>query len=214
MPETVLFPYPHPKSLGLIFNPKEAATLESVEKGSIAEKSGFKAGDALTSLDLQPLVSIADVQWVLHNTPGEGRRVIARVMRDGKDERLILTLPAGWRRTGDISWRSSTWGMRRMATGGILLEDLSAEDRAKLNLPEGGMALRAKHVGQYGPHAAAKNAGFLVGDVIVEFDGKTDLTSESAVIVHGVTNRMPGDKVPVTIMRGGKKMKLTLPMQE
>ncbi len=214
MPEAVLFPYPHPKSLGLIFNPKEAATLESVTAGSIAEKAGLKAGDVLLKLAGQPLVSIADVQWVLHNTAGEGGKLIAQVQRSRTPEEITLTLPAGWRRTGDLSWRSSTWGMRRMATGGILLEDLPAEDRAKLKLPNRIMALRAKHVGQFGPHAAAKNAGFLAGDVIVEFDGKTDFTSESAVIVHGVTNRKPGDKVSVTIMRGDKKMTLTLPMQE
>ena len=214
MPEDLLYPYPHPKTLGLIFNPKEAATLEKVEKSSIAEKAGLQAGDAILSLDGQPLVSIADVQWVLHNTPAEGRKVITRIMRGGEDQRVVLTLPAGWKRSGDLSWRSSTWGMRRMATGGILLEDVSAADRAKLKVPEGSMALRAKHVGQYGPHAAAKNAGFLAGDVIVEFDGKTDFTSESSLLAHGVTKLKPGDKVPVTLLRGGKKMTLTLPMQE
>jgi len=214
IPESVLFPYPHPKTLGLIFNPKEAATLESVVAGSIAEKAGLKAGDVILKLDGQPLVSIADVQWVLHNTSGEGGKLLAQVQRSSKSEEITLTLPAGWRRSGDLSWRSSTWGMRRMATGGILLEDVTEADRTKLGLAKDAMALRAKHVGQFGPHAAAKNAGFLVGDVIVEFDGKTDLTSESAVIVHGVTKLKPGDKVPVTILRGGKKMTLTLPMQE
>src|SRR6266545_1416368 len=44
MPEDVLFPYPHPKALGLILDPKERATVKAVEKDSVAEKSGLKAG--------------------------------------------------------------------------------------------------------------------------------------------------------------------------
>src|SRR5262245_24886866 len=31
MPDSVLFPYPHPKSIGLILDPKEAATVQKVE---------------------------------------------------------------------------------------------------------------------------------------------------------------------------------------
>ncbi len=33
-------------------------------------------------------------------------------------------------------------------------------------------------------------------------------------MAHGVTQRKPGDKVPVTVVRDGKKVELTLPMQE
>ena len=47
-----------------------------------------------------------------------------------------------------------------MVTGGLVLVSLSVEERKTLELPAGGMALRIKHVGQYGAHAAGKNAGF------------------------------------------------------
>jgi S1-C subfamily serine protease len=76
------------------------------------------------------------------------------------------------------------------------------------------MALRVKHVGQYGPHAAAKNAGFRVGDVLVEFDGRTDLKRETDILRHSVTAHKPGDRVAVTVLRDAKKVALTLPMQE
>jgi S1-C subfamily serine protease len=68
-------------------------------------------------------------------------------------------------------------------------------------------------VGEFGPHAAAKKAGFLKGDVIVEFDGRAHLTRESDVLLHGVTARRPGDRVPVTVWRDGRKLTLTIPMQ-
>ena len=94
------------------------------------------------------------------------------------------------------------------------MEELPAADRAKAGVADDAMALRVKHVGQYGPHAAAKNAGFRVGDVLVEFDGRTELKRETDVLRHGVTAHAPGDRVPVTILRDGKKVGLTLPMQE
>src|SRR5262249_25892972 len=64
-PEQLLFPYPHPKALGLILDPRTRATVRQVEKDSLAEKAGFEAGDRIVKLEGQPLLSIADVQWIL-----------------------------------------------------------------------------------------------------------------------------------------------------
>ena len=207
MPEDVLFPYPHPKAIGLTLDPKERATVEKVTPDTPAAKAGFQAGDAIVSLNGQPLLSMADVQWVLDRTPATGGTVKADVRRGGKAVEVTLTLAAGWRRADNISWRSSSWGLRRMALGGLLLEDPDGREHDA-------MALKVKHVGQYGPHATAKNAGFQVGDVIVSYDGRTDLHRETDVLAYGVTARRPGDKVPVTVVRGGKKVELTLPLPE
>lgn len=205
MPDKVLFPYPHPKSQGLILDPNEPATVKGVEPGTSAEKAGFKSGDAILSLDGQPLLSIADVQWVLQQQSGNGSELAAKVLRDGKPVDLTWKLTPGWRQADDLSWRSTSWGLRRMATGGMLLDDSPAD---------GGMALRVKHVGQLGPHAAAKEAGFRVGDVVVGYDGKTDLKRETDLLAYGVTARRPGDKVPVVVQRDGNRVTLTLPIQE
>lgn len=212
MPEQVLFPYPHPKSQGLILDPKERATVAKVEKDSPAEAAGFKVGDQIKSLGGDPLLSIADVQWVLHRAKPEGDILKAEVIRDGAAVELKFALPKGWRQREDISWRSSSWGLRRMATGGILLENIEGELPA--GVAKDGMALRAKHVGQFGPHAAAKNAGFQVGDVIVSYDGKTDLLRETDLLAHSLRSKKAGEKVPVTVIRAGKKLELMLPMQE
>ncbi|MCI0683333.1 MAG: PDZ domain-containing protein [Gemmataceae bacterium] len=214
IPEAVLFPYPHPKSIGLILDPKERATVLRVEPESPAARAGFQRGDVLARLAGQSLLSIADVQWVLHNTPAQGGAVQAEVRRNGQPQQVTLTLPAGWRQAGDLGWRSTSWGLRRMATGGLMLEELSVAERTKAGIPEDGMALRVKHVGQYGPHAAAKQAGFRVGDVLVEFDGRTDLKRETDVLAHGVTNRKTGERLAATVLRAGKRVSLMLPMQE
>ncbi len=68
-------------------------------------------------------------------------------------------------------------------------------------------------MGQYGPHAAGKNAGFQTDDVIVSFDGHTDLLTDSDVLRYGVTQHGPGDIVSVEVIRSGKRLMLQLPMQ-
>lgn len=213
IPEKVLFPYPHPKALGLVLDPKTRATVKSVKRDSPAARAGFKAGDDVRSLSGQPLLSMADVQWVLHNAP-ETAKLPAVVKRDGKDVRLTLALDSGWRRRDNISWRATSWSLRRMTTGGLKLEILPVEARRRLKVPRGEMALRVQHVGQYGAHAAAKRAGFRKGDVLVSFDGKTTLLRESDLMAYAVNAKMPGERVPVTVIRSRRRVKLTLPIQK
>jgi hypothetical protein len=213
IPEEILNPYPHPKSIGLILDPAFRATVKAVTPESIAEKTGLKSGDQIRSLNGQPILSMADVQWVLHQMPGSGGTLNAVVQSDNQERSLSLNLPDGWRRLDDISWRVSSWGYRRMVTGGLVLEAASDELRDQLKVPAESMALRIKHVGQYGPHAAAKNAGFKVDDVVVSYDGKSNLLTDSDVLRYGLTSLKPGEKVSVEILRNGERKKMTLPIQ-
>ncbi len=214
MPEQVLFPYPHPKVIGLVLDPKERASVVEVAADSPAAMSGLQAGDRIETLAGQPLLSMADVQWVLHHAAAAGATIPATVQRGGKSVSLDLKLPTGWRQKDNIAWRSSSWGLRRMATGGFFSEAMSAEDRKAAGVPATGMALKIKHVGQYAPHDAAKQAGLLNGDVVVEFDGQKDLVRESDLLAYGVTKHFPGDKIPVKILRNGKPMELTVTIRQ
>jgi hypothetical protein len=214
IPEQVLFSYPHPKTLGLILDPRERATVLRTEAASAAEQAGFHKGDVILKLEGQPLLSIADVQWVLHRASPDGVALKAEVQRGEGTAEVTLTLPKGWRQREDLSWRASSWGLRRMASGGMLLEELPAEDREKAGLADAAMALRVKYLGQSGPHAAAKQAGFRQGDVLLSVDGRTDLRRETDLLAQEVINHRPGDRVPVTVLRDGKKVDLMLPMQE
>jgi hypothetical protein len=215
IPEQLLFSYPHPKATGLILDPKERAKVLRAEKKSLAAGAGFEAGDVILRLGGQPLLSIADVQWVLHQAPADGTALKAEVKRGERTVALTLTLPKGWRRAEDISWRASTWGLRRMAAGGMLLEEMSAEDRKKAGLSETAMALRVKYAGQgNGPHGAAARAGVRQGDVVVSFDGQTDMRRETDLLAYALLNRKVGDEVKVTLLRDAKKMEVKLPMQE
>jgi S1-C subfamily serine protease len=196
-----------------LLNPDEAAAVREVQPGSLAETAGFRAGDQILQLEGQPLLSLADVQWVLHRVPASGGVVTAEVQRGQQQLQISLALPDGWRRLDNIAWRASAWGLRRMAAGGLQLEPVGADERGHDGIPTEGMALRVKHVGQFGPHAAAKNAGFQQGDVLIAIDGRTNLLTESDVLRYGVTERRAGENVPVQVLRGGQSRTLQLPLQ-
>lgn len=213
IPDETLFPYPHPKSIGLVMDTEERARVKEVKPETWAALAGFQAGDEILRLQGQPLLSIADIQWVLHRVPATGGEVVAQVRREGTLRELKLDLPADWRLAGDISWRVSSWGLRRMTTGGLVLREASDEERGELQVPSDKMALRVEYVGQYDEHAAAKREGFQKGDVLLSFDGRDDLRREADLFRHGVQQRKPGDRVDVDVLREGRRLKLKLPMQ-
>jgi S1-C subfamily serine protease len=158
---------------------------------------------------------MADVQWVLNRASPDGAELKAEVRRGEKMVKLTLSLPKGWRQRDDISWRVSSWGLRRMAAGGMIVEALSADERKSAGLPESGMALRVKGAGQgSGPHGAATRAGILKGDILTSFGGRDDLPRETDLLAFAVTKLKVGDKVPVTAIRDGKKLRFEMLIQD
>jgi hypothetical protein len=211
LPEQVLYPYPLPSVIGLTMDPSKCATITDVQDNSIAAKAGLQAGDEIVSLGGQPLVSTVDLQWVLHNAPASGS-VDVEYRRGQQTASTKLDLPEGWRSQSDLSWRPTTWDLRRMALGGLHLEDLSDEQRKERGIASDALALRAKHLGEYGEHAVAKNAGFRKEDVIVAVDSSTDRKSETELIAHALQKK-PGEKLAVTVLRGKERIELKLPVQ-
>jgi len=212
LPEKDLFPWPMPRVVGLEMDPESAATVLSVKKGSAAADAGFRKGDSITHADGQPIVSVADIQWVLHES-GSRASLPVVVKRSGKRRNLTLELEKGWRRADDLSWRTTSWDFRRMATGGMLLTEIEPAKRRQLRLKKDRLALFVKHVGQYGDHATAKRAGFKKGDIIVDWDGETKRLSETEIFTRGIQHHKIGDKIPVTVVRNGKRKKLELTMK-
>ena len=211
LPEQVLYPYPLPSVTGLTMDPSKCAIVTDVQDNSIAAKAGLQAGDEIVSLGGQPLVSTADLQWVLHNAPASGS-VDVEYRRGQQTASTKLALPEGWRSQSDLSWRPTTWDLRRMALGGLHLEDLSDEQRTQRGIASDALALRAKHVGEYNEHAVAKNAGFRKEDVVVAVDGKKDRKSETELIAQALQKK-PGEKLAVTVLRGKERIELKLPVQ-
>lgn len=212
LPDDVLYPYPMPDVIGMRLDPRELATVKEVAPASAAADAGLKVGDKLVTLGGQALLSIADVQWVLHNAKGQTKLPVV-VERNGKQQELTLALAKDWRKADDISWRPTSWDLRRMAFGGMKLDPLTPAERAERKLADGKLGLLVKHVGMYGEHAGAKNAGVQKGDILVKFAGRDEALSESQLLAIGMTELQRGDKVSVTILRGGKEMDLKIPLQ-
>lgn len=212
IPTELIYPWPAPETIGLTLAPDQIARVQSVAAGSIGARAGLEVGDDIVSIREQPLISIAEVSWSLHRAPDAGT-IEAVVHRGGSDRRLRIDLPAGWRTEADISRRVGTWPMRAMALGGLFVEDLSDEERAKRGLTPAQMALFVKHAGEYGQHAAAKKAGFQKDDVLVELDGLSNRISESALIGRLLLQHQPGEKVKAAVLRGKERIELMLPMQ-
>lgn len=210
--EKVLYPYPNPKILGLVLDPKERAKVKQIVAGSSAERDGFRTGDEIVTLGGQPMLSIADAQWVLHHA-GETAKLNAEILRNGQKRTLTLTLAKGWRQRDDISWRATSWDLRRMTLGGMRLESLPEEKRQELKIPPTELALFAKWVGQYNEHAVAKRAGFLKDDIILAIDGDRSPITESELMAKLMQSKRPGDKITMTVLRGQQRLELSFAQQ-
>lgn len=210
IPEQLLFSHPHPKSLGLILDPAQKAVVRQTLAGSPAANAGLLPGDSIQSLGGQPILSIADVQWVLHQSPPGGGTLQASVARDGAPLEIRLELPAGWRTRDDLSWRASSWPLRQKGLGGMLLVPASGDDRRRLGLADTEMALTVQHVGAFPPHDRAKRAGVQKGDILVEYDGRRDLLRETDLLVHAIHGVAAGETVALRFFRGDSEIRVDI----
>jgi serine protease Do len=208
----LIYAWPSPRSIGLTMAADQIARVESVDEGSVAFRAGLKPGDNVIELAGQPLISIADMSWILHHAPAEG--IVSALVKNASGQREVkLSLAGGWREQVDISARVGAWDMRAMAFGGMLLADLPDQTRAERGLAKEQMALLVKTVGQFGKHGVAKKAGFCKDDILVEIDGKTERMSESQLIGYLLQSRTVGERVKTTVLRDSHRLELVLPMQ-
>jgi serine protease Do len=200
IPETLLYPYPHPKSIGLVLDPKHRVRVIETQDDSPAKLAGLRPGDDILRMNGQPLISMADVQWVLHHLSPEGARVDLQLRRAGQLTTASLTLGPGWRRLDDTSWRTGHWILRRSMLGGMKLKGL----RSQPDDPTGTTAsLKVEYVGTWGPFGVANRAGVQTDDLIVSVDGRDDFQRESEVFEYINQNKRAGEHVELVLLRNG-----------
>ena len=202
LPDTLLWPFPLPETVGMRIDADEGHRIAEVDEGSPAAKAGFQIGDVIDVLDGQPIFSIADLQWVLHNTPREAT-LSAAVRRDGKPLTLSLALTGAWREQGNLLWRRSIKSLRP----GFKVTEVPAEERAGLGLPEDALALRVTKISQ-----SAGIQEIAEGDILTELDGRTAPLDEAHFIAALRQRYPPGSEVPVVVLREGQRhaLKLTI----
>lgn len=204
VPERMIWPYPMPETVGLQLDLKERATVAAVAPASPAEKAGFREGDRILRLEGQPMLSIADVQWVLHQA-GDRAKLSAEVEREGKKETLSLVLPPGWRMKSDPTWRPTFRYLRLRLAGPDAFEEVPLDVRREQGLPPAGMALRVKSVTTGGPVERNTSFAWKKNDVVIAVDGRHDLDTEAEFLAH-LLKKNPGQKASLTVLREGKAL--------
>ncbi len=210
-----LWAYPLPESIGLSLDPKEMATVSKVFSHSPAAHAGFKVGDEIQSIEGQPILSIADVQWALHRTDDEAT-INVSIQNATGTSKVTLRLPKGWRRNGEFVERTSSWDLFKVKLLGIAkMQALSAEKRAAAGIAEGEMALRVEKLAPSwgGINKDARVAGLKEGDVVVKVDGKTNIASHSELLAYLVQEKSSGDTLALTILRKGELDLIKIPLK-
>jgi C-terminal processing protease CtpA/Prc len=188
----MLWMYPHPEVLGLSLDRNQSARVVSVAPDSAAARAGLQTDDHIVSFAGQPLVSIADFQWVLHITPDEGGKVPITVLRNSGNVDLEMELAPLWRRKGDFGWRYRVAGYAAWLWGGVTLADQAD-----------GVLVASRSPGWFKNTNRDARRALNRGDVIVEVDGKTGHT-RSTYLAYLMREKKPGSAVKLKVRRNGK----------
>jgi hypothetical protein len=201
-----LWVYPMPDQIGLALDIDDGLLVKAVAPGSPAAAAGLSAGDELQTLGGQPLISTADVQWVLHNSPNETRLPVT-FRRGGQPQTASFVLSGDWKKS-DIAWRASSWyGLRQ----GLRLTALSEADKQARGIDPAKLAFEVTGLwGRGGPKLKA--AGMQERDVVVAVDGSDTAMTESEFLVNLRLKHGPRDSVKFTVLRGKDRHELTIPM--
>lgn len=205
-----LWRYPLPENVGLTIDRSDGRTITEVEPSSPAAIAGLQPGQEIDLVNGQAISSIADIQWVLHHQPNSDDAAVSITLVDGQQTTVALT--QGWK-VIDISWRGSLYSVSPVIR--VWMPPLNSFDKEKRGLPDGSNALLVKWINMGSPSGqAAKKAGLRNGDLVLEFDGKPVAGNHASFLTQLKLNYKVGDTVPLTILRGKKRMLIQLPLVE
>ena len=157
----------------------------------------------------QLILSIADIQWVLHNLPNT--ITILGIRLAGARGEHVLYTSAGWKWT-DISWRGSLWGIPPRLR--VWSAEVKGGELARLNLPAGHGAMKVRWINvDTLEGGAAYSAGLREGDYIVAVNGRSINMNNKQFNLYVKMNYRPGDKLPVTLLRNGRFLEFMWPLK-
>jgi serine protease Do len=211
--DRMLWQYPLPNALGLDLDPKDAQTVRAVADGSAAHAAGFQAGDRVIRVDGQPIISVFDVQWVLHHAAEPGT-VEFGILRKGQGMRLSLALAEGWRRRIGFH-RNNTTSLLQFSIAGFFCDVLSAGEKQKRAIEDGSLALRVSYLPSAkdpDPNLNAVNAGLRTGDVIVQVDELRTKVTADEWLVYLLQKKQPGGMIDLTVLRNGATHPIRVPL--
>lgn len=196
--------YPPPENLGITLEVDRGNVIAKVLEGSAAAKAGLKPGQVLNTINGTPVSSFADATFALHKAPAKGTILIGVEGRPGDELRQhTLELAEGWKQS-NLTWRPSLLDI--LPSLAFNAEELTAAEKAKLALDDKRAVFRQ---GDPVHHTLAK-AGFLAGDIVIGFDGKTVNGSMGDLLGSARRNYLVGDTVAVDVIRNGKTLIIKL----
>lgn len=199
-----MWKYPLPNNVGMAMDVDSGNIVASVAEGSFAATAGILAGDVVASMSGQPIISQADMQWVLHHAPPECE-IEVEVIRNGARSTKTLSVSGEWKRS-NIVWRASFPSIAPHLW--VRAPELSVEEKAALGLPEDALALKVTTIWA----GAARRAGLMIDDVIVDAGGHTAAMGDGEFKIWLKLNYKDGDSLPTTVLRDGERVSLMIPI--
>ena len=149
---------------------------------------------------------------MLHNISNTDTDVTLQVKRGDQALEKKIAINAGWKKT-DISWRGSLWSLKPVLA--TWCAQMKKEDVKKLHLREGVNALEVRWINTGRTEGrAAKRAGLKKGDIIVGMENKPLRLTSQQFNMHVKLNYEVGDKLPLTLLRNGKRIQFDWPLTD
>jgi hypothetical protein len=207
--QDMLWRYPLPDNVGLVIDPNSGIRVRSVTDGTPAAKVGLRRGEDIIRMNGQPMTSIADMQWVLHNLPNTDVSLKVEGSQSGTH---VVRLKKGWKKS-DISWRGSIWSLQPKLR--VWAPALDARQRKANKIPDGQSALVVRWINVKSPGGrSARDSGLRQGDIVIALAGKKFNMTPSQFNVHIKLNYKVGDVLPLTVLRSGRKREIRIKLVE
>ena len=183
--------------LATMFNVSQGALIVEVTPDAPADKAGLKSGDIITKVEGTTIRDPRHLQLtVTQLTPGNEAKV--EYLRDGKSATAKVKLasrPGQPRGPGEGG--GGPGGNDIGVLNGVGVGDISAEQRAQLNLPR---RIEGAIITSVEPDSPSALAGLREGDIILELDRRAVKNSDEAV---KLSEEIKGPKVLVRLWRAG-----------
>jgi predicted metalloprotease with PDZ domain len=198
--------YPLPDSLGLTIDADSGISIKSVTPESAAARSGIEAGEDVTHMNGQAIVSIADMQWVLDDVPNADAEIHLMTSLTGDH---TVRVAAGWKEH-DFSWRGSMWTMPPELN--VWTPVLKDDKKTQLGIPDDQSPLEVRWINlERDGGRAAHDSGLREGDVIVALNGERLKGLTPPQFAMQIKLRyQPGDELPLTVLRDGREQDLRI----
>lgn len=182
------------------------ALVGSIQPGAAADKAGIRIGDVIVGFNGQRIDSSADLPLAVGATrPGSKANV--EIFRDGKRQNITLTVGEADPNPDAVSASTAKPATANANRLGMVLQDLTDEQREQLGLEGDEGVLVARITG-----GAAGRAGLQRGDVILRV-GREELEDVDA-FNDAVEDVEPGDSVMLLVRRGEATSFIALNIRE